>query len=67
MHILRCFLPFYLDRDSGLAARRLKALRTKLAEELVNKRTYGGNEVLNLYLSSLFLFATYICLLTVVV
>jgi len=41
---LRCFLPLYLDRDSGLAARRLKALRTKLSEELVNKRTSGGSE-----------------------
>jgi hypothetical protein len=41
---LHCFLPLHLDRDSGLAARRLKALRTKLAEELVNKRTAGGNE-----------------------
>jgi hypothetical protein len=41
---LRCFLPPHLDLDSGFAARRLKALRTKLAEELVNKRTSGGNE-----------------------
>jgi hypothetical protein len=44
MHILHFFLPLHLDCDSGLAARRLKALQTKLAEELVNKGTSGGNE-----------------------
>jgi hypothetical protein len=44
MHILHFFLPLHLDRNSGLAARRLKALQTKLAEELVNKGTSGGNE-----------------------
>jgi len=44
MHILHFFPPLNLDRDSGLAARRLKALRTKLAEEHVNKGTSGGNE-----------------------
>jgi len=44
MHILHFFLPFNLDGDCGLAARRLKVLQTKLAEELVNKGTSGGNE-----------------------
>ena len=44
MLILHFFLPFNSDCDSGLAARRLKALQTKLAEELVNKGTSGGNE-----------------------
>lgn len=44
MHILHFFLPLQLDRDSGLAARRLKALQTKIAEELVNKGPSGGNE-----------------------
>jgi len=43
MHNLHFFLPRNLDHDSGLAARRLKALQTKLAEELVNKGTPGGN------------------------
>lgn len=63
MHILHFFLPLHLDR--------LKALQTKLTEELVNKRTSGGNE--DHMRSCIFTLVPYfhlpfnICLLTIVV
>jgi hypothetical protein len=41
---LMFFVSYNSDCDSGLAARRLKALQTKLAEELMNKGTSGGND-----------------------